>query len=74
MIIHTNLHYNFHDFYRHLQFWIRLPYHLIFHKQEYGFNRHFILCDEPCSYCFDAGYADMNCKRCYENGNWIRIN
>jgi len=74
MIIHTNLHYNLHEFYARLIFWIQLPYHLICHKQPYGFVlTGFILCDEPCGYCFDLGYnPSMNCRRCYDNGKWIR--
>lgn len=62
----SNLHYILHDIVRYLGFYFRLPYHLILHDQDYGFNRGFILCVEPCGYCFDAGYAPMNCRRCYD--------
>jgi len=74
LIIHTNLHTFLHDIYRHVVFLIRLPYHVIFHHQEYGHTvRGFILCDEPCGYCYDGGYACMNCHRCYDNSKWIRL-
>lgn len=58
------LHHKLHEFYGWLGFIIRLPYHYIFHNQEYGHNLHFILCD--CNYCYDGGYYCMNCRRCYD--------
>ena len=58
------LHHKLHEFYGWLGFIIRLPFHYIFHNQEYGHNLRFILCD--CNYCYDGGYYCMNCKRCYD--------
>lgn len=65
MTNNSSSHLLLHSIYNRLIFLIQLPYHLIFHKQMYGFNRGFVLCEEPCGYCYDAYYHQMGCEQCY---------
>ena len=58
------LHFYLHRLGIWLNFIWRLPYHLILHKQEYGHNRFFIICD--CKYVFDFGYAGLDCTICFK--------
>jgi len=49
-----------------LIFYITLPKHLIFCKQEFGWCHGFILCEEPCGHCIDMGINyGMHCEGCY---------
>lgn len=60
-----NLHARFHDLYGYLGFLIRLPLHL-HHEHPYGLLLGgFILCEEPCGYCYDRGLAMPACEKCY---------
>lgn len=62
-----NFHAIIHRRIRQIRFLIGLPKHLIFHEQEFGWNWEFVLCKEPCAYCFDGFYASLDCKKCYPN-------
>ena len=66
-----NIHVIIHRRIRQIGFLLRLPKHLIFHNQEYGWNWEFILCDEPCGYCFDGFYDSLDCQKCYPNDKFI---
>ena len=69
--VSSALHFHWHNFYPFVLFLITLPYHVIFHKQEYGHTiKGFILCDDPCGFCYDKGLRyGMHCEDCY---NYIR--
>lgn len=64
------LHFILHDWYGYISFLSHLPFHF-WHKQEVCsiVLRGFILCSEPCGYCYDRGYYCMKCKRCWEAEN-----
>lgn len=60
------LHFKYHSIKLWFEFYLTLPYHVIFHKQEYGFRHGFILCEEPCGHCIDMGISyGMHCEGCY---------
>lgn len=66
--VHDRLHFILHDWYGYLSFLLHLPLHF-WHKQEVGsiVLGGFILCSEPCGYCYDRGYYGMKCLRCWES-------
>jgi len=59
------LHFKWYNFYNWLSFIVQLPYHLIFHEQEYGWTaKGYIICS--CDYVVDTGVTyGMHCDKCW---------
>ena len=60
----TKIHYKIHGVFCHIRFILRIPKHLIFHDYELFTWNGAIICD--CGYVEDLGYAQMDCRKCYD--------